>query len=205
MKSDKLIWILEDDKGCRFVYEKVLDIRYNTRYFDTLSEFVGAFDGEQTPDLIVADITLKDGTFIEVLSGDQKAALANIPFMVVSSVSDIDALRFCFEEGARDYLVKPFDKVEFIIKVERLLKQASEISVNNDDLSLTKKEKEILKVFVAANGKPVSRNEIMDVVWKDSNIAAKTLDVHLSSLRRKIQKKGMELVSRGTSVWSLIN
>ena len=101
MKFEKKIWILEDDHGCLFVYQDILDIRYSTRYFKTLDEFKTALEESagDLPDLVIADLKLPDGSFLTFLSSDDNKKLLDMPFLVISSVNDIDALRFCFEDG----------------------------------------------------------------------------------------------------------
>ncbi|MEW6055684.1 MAG: response regulator [Bdellovibrionota bacterium] len=123
--SERSIWILEDDSGCRFVYEQILGIRHKVRFFQTLVEFEFALsEGQKSlPELVLADVVLEDGSFLHFLNHSQKKELLSIPFIVVSSIDDIDALRFCFNEGAVDYLVKPFQKSELIVKVERILEK----------------------------------------------------------------------------------
>ncbi len=108
--QNKALWVLEDDRGCQFVYEQTLDHRYQTRYFRSLQDFIQALkaDGPK-PALIIADLMLSDGNFLEFLTNSESDILV-IPFIIVSSVDDIDALRFCFKEGALDYLTKPFKK-----------------------------------------------------------------------------------------------
>ena len=58
MLSEKLIWILEDDVGCQFVYEQILGIRYRIRVFSSLSEFERAFSDSNVnlPDLLISDL-----------------------------------------------------------------------------------------------------------------------------------------------------
>ncbi len=114
--ASKKIWVLEDDPGCLFVYQDMLDQSYKTSYYDQLSSFSDALKNDSTrPDLIVADLTLKDGCFLNFLSSVEEKKLLNTPFIVVSASTDIDALRFCFDEGALDYLTKPFKKTEYIV------------------------------------------------------------------------------------------
>jgi DNA-binding response OmpR family regulator len=114
------IWILEDDPGCQFVYEEVLST-HKTTFFPTLSLFLGSLrDTRDGPDLIIADIKLPDGSFLDLLASDEKRVL-NVPFLVVSSVDELEALRLCFDEGALDYITKPFKKGELIVKTERIL------------------------------------------------------------------------------------
>jgi DNA-binding response OmpR family regulator len=219
---DKAIWVLEDDKGCRFVYEQTLDHRYETRYFERIDEFSKELRAcyekgqEYLPKLIVADLMLSDGNFLTYLTDGEKE-IFDIPFIIVSSVDDIDALRFCFKEGALDYLTKPFKKNELLVKIENVLSgslrqqpQTSEgvnKSLNLDGVevtSLTAKQKQLLNLFLASDDRSVSRNDILENVWQDTSVHPKTVDVHLYNLRRKVNEYGYIIRSDGGGRWSLL-
>ncbi len=207
MKKNNSIWVLEDFDGCRFVYHKTLDHRYDTRYFTNLSDFREAMTEERVlPDLVIADITLEDGSLFDLLSDPDGKALMAVPFVVVSSMADQDALRFCYKSGAIDYMLKPFKKSELIVKVEQALLRGSMITgiKNVVELdSLTKKEKQILNVLQNSNGSPVSREMILKAIWKTSSVAPKTVDVHIHNLRRKIDGSELQIIAEGQNGWSL--
>lgn len=219
MQSSKLVWILEDDPGCVFVYQEILDIRFHTKYFDKIEDFNQALhERDEDPSLIIADLKLKDGCFLNYLSSCNRTELYEIPFMVISSINDIDALRFCFDEGALDYLTKPFKKTEFIVKVERALNSTSKKYIREEpttpisiieqfsELNLTNKEQNILKQFLDRDeGSHISREDLLESVWKDTTVHPKTLDVHLYNLRRKLNKKGIHIAAVDRGHWMLIS
>ena len=214
---NKEIWILEDDKGCQFVYEQTLDHRYKTRYFTKIADFQEALSSiEQNPALIIADLMLDDGNFMTYLNDSKDTRLVVTPFIIVSSIDDIDALRFCFMEGALDYLTKPFKKNELIVKIENILsgstKQTSSVqshkTMNLDGHeieSLTSKQKQLLSLFLNSPGRVVSRDDILEQVWGDTSVHPKTVDVHLYNLRRKLNEFGYIIRSEGGGRWSLIS
>ena len=84
---NKEIWILEDDKGCQFVYEQTLDHRYKTTYFTKIADFREALaESETTPSLIIADLMLDDGNFMTYLNESKDKRLMTTPFIIVSSI-----------------------------------------------------------------------------------------------------------------------
>ncbi|MCK5073063.1 MAG: response regulator transcription factor [Bacteriovoracaceae bacterium] len=217
MKFEKKIWILEDDHGCLFVYQDILDIRYSTRYFKTLDEFKTALEesAEDLPDLVIADLKLPDGSFLTFLSSDDNKRLLDMPFLVISSVNDIDALRFCFEEGALDYFTKPFNKNELVVKIERMLENASRqehydtIKIPQSVIlehftELTKKEHQILNLFSNSLNNTMVRESLVREIWKGTSVHNKTLDVHLYNLKKKLPKYGFQIVSPESGVWILL-
>lgn len=220
--TDKTIWILEDDKGCQFVYEQTLDHRYETRYFDRIDQFADALkdvfnnDKSKLPKMIVADLMLSDGNFLTFLT-DSEREIFDIPFIIVSSVDDIDALRFCFKEGALDYLTKPFKKNELLVKIENVLSGVNRSRPSSEDgvmktldldgvevKGLTSKQMQLLSLFVNSDDRSVTRNDILNKVWRDTNVHPKTVDVHLYNLRRKVHEYGYLIRSDGGGRWSLL-
>ena len=126
----KEIWILEDDPGARSVYGEILNFEYTLRFFDHLGDFgaakhVCSSSGGAGPHLVIADLRLPDGDFLEFLGREETASVLTCPLIIVSSVDDLDVLRSCFLEGALDYLTKPFAKNELIFRVERILAGSS--------------------------------------------------------------------------------
>lgn len=212
--SKKCVWILEDDEGCRFVYDQILRIRYKVRFFGALSELEKAFcdkstTDEPSPDLLIADLRLPDGCFLDLLNGsnpDFKGFLT-IPFLIVSSIDDIDALRFCFDEGAVDYLIKPFKKNELIVKTSRALTRAVQVSPLEapEFADLTQKEQQILALFFKAKDRTLSREEILSKIWQNIKVDSKTVDVHLFNLRKKLAQKGYDIRSIGAQKWTLFD
>lgn len=218
--SDKEIWVLEDDKGCLFVYEQTLDHRYVTRYFETLDLFSKALEkvaasSESGPALIIADLMLSDGNFLNFLANTENTKLLTMPFIVVSSIDDIDALRFCFREGALDYLTKPFKKNELLVKIENVISGSTKTRVSDQAsksieiggvniTNLTVKQIQLLNLFLKSEDRSISRQDILEKVWGDTTVHPKTVDVHLYNLRRKLHGYGFLIRSDGGGRWSLM-
>lgn len=219
--SDKEIWVLEDDKGCLFVYEQTLDHRYVTKYFETLDSFSKALElvsREEAagPALVIADLMLSDGNFLNFLTNSENTKLITMPFIVVSSIDDIDALRFCFKEGALDYLTKPFKKNELLVKIENVLSGSSRprpvegasksIDIGGVQITnLTSKQIQLLNLFLKSEDRSISRQDILERVWGDTTVHPKTVDVHLYNLRRKLHGYGFLIRSDGGGRWSLMS
>lgn len=227
IKSEAVIWVLEDDPSAQFVYEEILGFRYKLHLFSSVAQFqtsLGAED-EPRPNLIVADLRLPDQSFLSFLESPQVAQIKGIPFIVVSSMDDLDALRYCFEKGAVDYITKPFGKGELIVKLERLLSEktftpiadlapARELAVDLASLSvshdgnssppLTAKELQILTILQRSLPNGTSRDEIMSQVWGAVKVDLKSLDVHLFNLRKKLSPIGIEIKSVGQGHYELL-
>ena len=213
----KKIWILEDDSGCQFVHEQTLANNYDLTFFPTISSFQAQLESDvEKPSMIIADLMLDDGNFMTYLNTGKDKSLLEIPFIIVSSIDDIEALRFCFEEGAVDYLTKPFKKNELLVKVEKItstprsnspiIKNSKSVSFDGSTVeNLTSKQKQLLSLFVDSPERTVSRNDILENVWGGTAVHPKTVDVHMYNLRRKLHEYGYIIRSEGSGKWSLIH
>jgi DNA-binding response OmpR family regulator len=218
LTSEKIrqrIAIIEDDTYCRFVYEDILSERYDIVFYESLSDFkkVNWQDFCAQYDLFIVDLFLSDGSFVDYLSnsGDLKD-LAKMPFIIVSVNDEVEMLRLCFEYGAIDYLTKPFNKNQLLIKIEHFFSQKAEhqqtqpnqefkldhyhMTLSSGDRqfqNLTPKEFNILSLLLDAPSRRLTRENIYESLWNSSKVSAKTIDVHLSNLRRKIQTSGLTI------------
>lgn len=205
--ASKSLWILEDDPEACFVYQQMFVKHPGTRYFENLATLDEAFrqcaESERGwPQLLIADLWLPDGSFLDYLGSDHAFRLLKMPFLVVSGCDDEAVLRACFEEGAIDFLIKPFKKAELRVKVDRLLAPASRkgrsadyefdperltVTHGGQSVELTARELQIFSILHRSNPKPVKRKELEDGVWKGAAVSNKVLDVHLFHLRRKLE------------------
>lgn len=211
MNTKKTIWVLEDDPSALFVYEDMLKIRYRIFTFNNLDSFIKvASNINEQPDLLISDLRLGEQSFLDFLFSDKSIDILNFPFIVVSNIDDLDILRQCFNEGAVDYLTKPFMKNELLVKIERLLFSNQKIDktlniVNQEDLlfdpyrmtlkrlpnhevRLTAKELQLYSILKETQKKHgyLSRHELAKSIWGDITVSPKSLDVHLYHLRKKL-------------------
>lgn len=218
MLTRKTIWVIEDDPSAVFIYEDILKLRYNIKVFQDLKTFITELmSTKNLPDLLISDLKLGDENFLDFLTSDDSIDYLKLPFIVVSGIDDIDILRLCFDEGAIDYLTKPFIKSELLVKIERLLNKIASPatplgSFDEADIildpysntlkrlpdkvvSLTGKELQIYSLLSLAykNGEAINRVKFVSELWGDAEISSKSLDVHLFHLRKKLHFLGIRL------------
>lgn len=159
-------------------------------------------------DLVILDLSLPglDGTKVCQLIREK----SGIPIIISSARSDIKDKTICFNHGADDYIPKPYDVQELILRIKALLKRTSvrlnieedqissaftcdeakmEIYCKNELVDLTMAEYHILAYFIKRSGFPISREEILlnvDSIKYESNI--KSIDVLIGRIRQKIEK-----------------
>ena len=213
-KSKPSVWILEDDAGVLSMYQDILVDNYSLVFFSTLASFQVALreNGNRLPNLMIADVRMRDGSFLNFLS--ERKLHQEDAVLMVSSVDDIDVIRECFSKGVRDYLVKPLKRTELVVKMEQILKTGPrhsepraasalpfDFSIDQVTMqvhfgemlstTLTSKEFQMLSIFKGASEYRMSRDDLLQLIWKGMRVSAKTLDVHLFNLRRKIQPLGL--------------
>lgn len=167
----------------------------------------GALSAAGSVDLIVLDLGLPDIDGLDVARTVRARGLT-IPVLVLTARADEVDLVVGLDAGADDYVTKPFRLAELLARVRALLRRthgepvdedeiraqdvrvdvaAHRVFIGERELHLTAKEFELLRVLVAAAGSVVSRDVLMREVWgTDPNGSTKTLDMHVSWLRRKL-------------------
>ena len=163
--------------------------------------------GRETPDLVLLDIGLPDGSGLDVCRELRRQSQVPI-IMLTARGAEADRVAG-LELGADDYIVKPFSAREVTARVRAVLRRAApapsedgtpirvgdlsldtarhEARLGDERLELSRKEFELLRVLMESAGSVLTREALIDEVW-DMNWfgSTKTLDVHISGLRRKL-------------------
>ena len=183
---------------------------YEVSAFATASDFENALTKEH-PDLIIMDIMLPDRDGLSVLK-DVRAeqSTARLPvIMVTAKTSEMDKVKG-LDQGADDYMTKPFGIMELLSRVKALLRRSAGaqtkrlevgnlvldderhlVMVKGENCELTFKEYELLKLLMANCGMVLTREVIMERVWgTDFEGESRTLDMHIKTLRQKLGEEG---------------
>lgn len=206
-ENSALIYIVEDDEGIQEVYEGAFEGIYNIRIFDSGAAFFDAYFKEK-PDLIILDIMLPDMDGYTILTGIRESD-EKLPVIIVSAKSDEISFVKGLNKGADDYMSKPFSILELMARVKANLRRSSlyvisasgftvdsntyKITCNGKDLKLTLKEFKLLKLLIANAGMTITREDLFKEVWGEDYFGeTRTLDMHIASLRDKINEAGGE-------------
>ncbi len=201
------VLVVEDDADLKNLFCKTLQ-RNNFEPFgaDTAEMALDILDKEYI-DLIVTDIMMPgiDGfEFIRQI----REALINIPVLIITAKSDILDKQIGFLSGADDYMVKPIDINELILRANALLRRAKSIYEKklvfgtttleyntwtvideNGIQILPQKEFLLLYKLLSYPGQIFTRQQILDDIWGINNYEdSHTLDVHISRLRERFKK-----------------
>lgn len=210
-----MIAIIEDDETIANLERYALStIDLPAQVFPTGRHFFSALPHEEF-ELVILDIMLPDldgHTILKRIRSDPKTA--DLPVMMVTAKdSELDLVQG-LDGGADDYLPKPFGIREFLSRTKALLRRAKrgtattassilsfgsifmdeerhEVSVNGENVELTVKEYELLKLLLRSPEKAVSRETIMSQVWDwEAALESRTLDMHIRTLRQKLGSAG---------------
>jgi two-component system, OmpR family, response regulator RegX3 len=173
---------------------------------ETVADGLERFRSDR-PDLVLLDVMLPDGDGKDLLR--QIRAESRTPVVMLTARGQETDKVVGLELGADDYVVKPFGSAELIARIRAVLRrsatpeadapaviQVGDVQMNlhthsvthaDRPLDLTLKEYELLRMLMEGAGRVVSRTDLIDEVW-DPNWygSTKTLDVHVSSLRKKL-------------------
>jgi two-component system, OmpR family, response regulator RegX3 len=159
------------------------------------------------PDLILLDVMLPDGSGYDVCR-DLRAG-SRVPIIMLTARGEETDRIVGLELGADDYIVKPFSAREVVARIRAVLRRSDDhgerpggpievgplqldrakrsATLDGSELDLTRKEFELLELLMSEAGSVITRERLIDEVW-DVNWfgSTKTLDVHVSGLRRKL-------------------
>ena len=200
------ILIAEDDRELRQLFEHVLVKNgYSVRGVSNGQEALDAMD-EEYFNLIISDIMMPvmDGyTLVRSL----REAGDTTPVLMITAKDAFDDMRMGFLSGTDDYMVKPVNVNEMVLRVSALLRRAQMISerrqviggttmecdsltVTNEHGSMVLPQKEFMLLYKMASfpGKIFTRQQLMDDIWGyDSESDTHTVDVHIGRLREKFR------------------
>ena len=207
----KVIYSLEDDLDIqKIINVSLTKVGYLVKSFTTIKEFLDVFYSSE-PDMCLLDIMLEDGNGIDVLKKIRSNPIYDkIQIIIISAkrmtLDKIEGL----DNGADDYIEKPFDILELISRVNarfRLQKNEiiyKDIKLNENthiayradqELDLTNMEFNILKYLLKNEGMVVSRENISKVLYQtDNTIESRTIDMHIASLRKKLKDKDSSII-----------
>lgn len=209
------ILVVDDQAHIRRLYEYTLEKNGYHPYT--------AGDGEEALrlmetthiDLIILDLmmpTMDGYTFLKTMRG----AGSSIPVLIITALDSAEDIRRSFTLGTDDYMVKPVDEVEMILRVRALLRRAKiseeqritigsttliydsfTIIQNGVETQMPKKEFQILFKLLSFPNKTFTRSSLMEEFWDmDSESEARTVDVHINRLRDRLKdNKDIQIVT----------
>lgn len=204
------ILIIEDDTDINHLLSRILK---KAGY-----EVTPAFSGTEAqlrlekdvPDLILLDLMLPGVTGEEVIKYVREGLHQNIPIIVISAKTALENKVFTMTMGADDYITKPFEAEEVLVRVMAVLRRyhttgdelsqesyhyknlalnpiSRIVTVNQQEITLTRHEYDILLILMKQPEKVFSRESLYEEIWQNGYYGEdNTVNVHVSNIRKKI-------------------
>ena len=200
------VLVVEDDE----ILNKMICIKLKQESYGTFD----AFDGKQALDvldrehidLIISDIMMPNMDGYQ-LTKELRNAAYTIPILMVTAKNQMDDMEKGFIAGTDDYMIKPINMKEMVLRVKALLRRAQianekKLVIGNtvldyDGLTIKTKEEEfemppkefyLLFKLLSNPNKIFTRQDLMDEIWgMDSEVDDRTVDSHIKKLRRKFE------------------
>lgn len=208
------IYIVEDDSNIREIETIALrNTGHTIQSFDNAKSFYRKLE-EKVPDLVLLDVMLPDESGYDIVKKIRNnPATKQLPVMMVTAkTQEIDMIKG-LDDGADDYIRKPFSIMELISRVKALLRRTVQeesksieleeiridherhvVYVNDKTVELTFKEYELLRLLMSNAGVVMSRETIMIHVWgTDFEGESRTVDMHIKTLRQKLGDAGARI------------
>ncbi|HRK20324.1 MAG TPA: response regulator transcription factor [Fimbriimonadaceae bacterium] len=155
-------------------------------------------------DLVILDVMLPEKNGWDVLA-ELRQAKVNVPVLMLTALDEVSDKVKGLDLGADDYLAKPFDMLELIARVKALLRRerthrsrrieiadleidigARRVKRGGKEISLTRREYDLLEALASNEGRVLSRETIQERVWNDEESLSNTVDVFIGTLRKKL-------------------
>lgn len=204
------ILIIEDDTDINHLLSRILK---KAGY-----EVTPAFSGTEAqlrlekdvPDLILLDLMLPGVTGEEVIKYVREELQQNVPIIVISAKTALENKVFTMTMGADDYITKPFEPEEVLVRVMAVLRRyhttgdelsqesyhyknlalnpiSRIVTVNQQEITLTRHEYDILLILMKQPEKVFSRESLYEEIWQNGYYGEdNTVNVHVSNIRKKI-------------------
>ncbi len=217
MSSKKRIFIVDDEKDLTDL------LRYQLKREGFKAEavndpFVALSSARDFgPDLIVLDVMIPDldgYKLLRMFRSDN--LLGEVPVVMLTARAGVEDRIKGLESGADDYLGKPFDAKELILRIRSILKRTVEqakpaigrivfgnfamdeeghtVSIGGTEIPFTVTEFKLLQYFLKRKGRVQTRETLLISVWKfDADVETRTVDVHIRRLRKKMGAADLEI------------
>jgi two-component system response regulator RegX3 len=211
--APRTILLVEDESSIALPLAAALEREgYATRITGSAPEAI-TLAAELQPDLILLDVMLEDGSGLDVCRAVRSRS--KVPIIMLTARGDETDRVVGLELGADDYVVKPFSARELVARIRAVLRRVPDeaaapagagapapelriggvtvdqaqrrVLLDGREIALTRREFDLLALLARNAGTVLTRERLIDEVW-DANWfgSTKTLDVHISTLRKKL-------------------
>ncbi len=200
------ILVADDVANIRRLYEYTLEKNGFKVFSAENGEMALDFIEKQHIDLMILDVMMPKKDGYEVLKTLRESG-SSLPVLIITAKDAVEDLRRGFVLGTDDYMTKPVDEMEMILRIKALLRRSKiaeeqkiiigqtelvydsfTVKIAGEPVILPKKEFQILFKLLSFPGKTFTRAALMEEFWEmDSDSEARTVDVHINRLRERFR------------------
>lgn len=216
--QQRILIVDDEDDICMILSYSLTQAGYEVLTAHSAEEALPIIKTQQ-PDLILLDIMMDGMSGTQMVAYMREHRMLTMPIIFLTALGDETNVLKGFSLGADDYIAKPFHIQEVLARVAAVLKRTTKPKTNPDELSfegiclnlhdrsltvngtpvtLTRKEFELLYYLLSNAGKLFSRSDLLSTIWADggSYVLERTVDVHITHLRRKLGQYGSHIVTK---------
>lgn len=205
------ILIVEDDPEMRqLIAKKLYNVGYETQVANSAEAALQLLEQTGLPHLAIVDINMPGMSGLEFCETVQQ--FSDLPVIMVTAVKDVETMIKAIEKYAEDYVIKPFNLSELVVRIQRVLRRIGDFSyttgaqvkvdehltisfaqkrltIDNFSIELTPTESKLLYILWRNAGRVVTTQFLLGRVWPDQEVYEDTLRVHMHRLRQKVTSR----------------
>lgn len=197
------IFVVEDDAAISdLIVNNLQYTGYDYAVFGNGNDAALSLDRDHSFDLAILDIMLPGKDGFELMDYMKKY---NIPVIYLTAKSDISSKIKGLREGAEDYIVKPFEVLELLVRIEKVLDRFGKlnrilrfkditidldnrtVTASDEDIPMKPLEFDLLSILVKYKNRTLLRERLLNEIWGIDFVGGtRTVDVHIAQLRKKL-------------------
>ena len=208
----RLIYSIEDDENIGYVINKALtNGGYEVKTFTSSTPFYAELEN-QIPDVLLLDIMLPGESGLEILAKIRSNPKYQNIYVIIVSAKDSEFDKVTgLDQGADDYIAKPFGIFELTSKINAVFRRFKDKEVlrvkdislyinerkckkGDTNINLTQKEFDLFKYLLERKPNVVRKEDVIKDIWGSEFGETRTIDMHIKSLRQKIQDKDSSII-----------
>jgi DNA-binding response OmpR family regulator len=203
------ILIVEDsEKVAALIAKRLRENLFVVDPVKTVDEAMGALEVVEY-DLVVLDLTLPDGNGVEVLRSLRKKG-KSVPVLIETARDDVTPRVEALDQGADEYIVKPFSSGELLARVRAILRRPKQtvqsamefgnvaldvagltLRINGEPVDIARREFEVLAALFRSRGRIIPRERLEEAVYSfDIDVTPNAIEATISRLRRRLDAQG---------------
>lgn len=216
----KKIMVVDNDQKTQDLISTLLSPFYQCLQFQSAGHAI-PFLSHESVSLVILEVVLPDMDSSTICAEIRK--VSNVPIIILSNKKEKEDIVNGFKQGADDYLTKPFNKDELLVRVEALLKRSSafikdslffqgliwdktsfNLSFKGKSISVTPKEFALLGHLLSNPNNVFSREALLETIWKQEwQTESRTIDSHIRNIREKLRQSGFPVDCHLKTIWGV--